>query len=99
MSGIESEIRLFAGDGVCYREIKNMENTLKLQKAIDRLGIWAKNLCMRFQPAKCNMMQLTKTHNKIRASYNLEGIVFENVESIKYLAVTITSDLKWNTHI
>ena len=33
---------------------------------------------MRFQPVKCNMMQLTRKHlNKI----------------------TITNDLKWNTHI
>ena len=45
------------------------------------------------------MMQLTKKHNKIDASYTLEGTVLENVESIKYLGVTITSDLKWNSHI
>ena len=51
---------------------------------------------MRFQPVKCNMMQLTKKHNKIDASYTLEGTVLENVESIKYmyLGVTIASDLK-----
>ena len=36
MSDIESEIRLFANDCVYYREIKD---TLKLQKDIDRLGI------------------------------------------------------------
>ena len=35
---IESEIRLFADDCVCYREIKNEEDTLKLQRDIDRLG-------------------------------------------------------------
>ena len=54
---------------------------------------------MRFQPVKYNMVQLTKKHNKTRASYTLEGTVLENVESIKYLGVTITSDLKWNAHI
>ena len=40
-----------------------------------------------------------KKHNKIQASFTLEGTVIENVESIKYLGVTITSDLKWNSHI
>ena len=54
---------------------------------------------MRFQPIKCNMMQLTKKLNKIQVSYTLDGTVIENVESIKYLGVTITSDLKWNSHI
>ena len=46
---IESEIRLFADDCVCYREIKNEEDTLKLQRDIDRLGSWARKWGMRFQ--------------------------------------------------
>ena len=40
-----------------------------------------------------------KRTSKIQASYKLEGTVLENVESINYLGVTITKDLKWNTHI
>ena len=57
---IESEIhvRLFADDCVCYREIKEKEDTVKLQKDIDRLGSWARKWDMRFQPVtrKCNMV-------------------------------------------
>ena len=34
---IESEIRLFADDCVCYREIKDKEYTSKLQRDIGRL--------------------------------------------------------------
>ena len=55
---------------------------------------------MRFQPVKCYMMQLArKLTKKIHASYNLKGTDLENVESIKYIGVTITSDLRWNTHV
>ena len=55
---------------------------------------------MRFQPVKCNMMELTrKTDQEDPCFMYLEGTNLENVESIKYLGVTITSDLRWNTHV
>ena len=99
-SDIESEIRRFADDCVCYREIKDEEDTMKLQRAIYRLGSWARKWGMRFQPVKCNMMQLTRKRiKKNHASYTLEGSVLENIESIKYLGETTTSDLRWNTYM
>ena len=84
---------------VCYREIKNEENTLKLQRDIDHLCSWARKWGLSIQPVKCNMMQLTnKRSSKIHANYiyiyTLEDTVLENVESIKYLGVTMTNDLK-----
>ena len=55
-------------------------------------GVWDFNLS--------NMMQLTRKRiKKSHASYTLAGTNLENVESIKYLGVTITSDLRWNTHV
>ena len=47
-SDIESEIKLFADDCVCYHEIKDEKDTMKLQKDIDRLGSWARKWGMRF---------------------------------------------------
>ena len=97
---IGSEIRFFADDCVRYREIKDKEDTLKLQRDFDQLGNCARKWGMRFQHVKCNMIQLTRKHlNKIQASYTLEGTILENVDNIKYLGVTISNDLKWNAHI
>ena len=43
-------------------------------------------------------MQITRKRiKKINASFGLEGMVLDNVEKIKYLGITITNDLKWNT--
>ena len=54
---------------------------------------------MRFQPMKVlrgrDIMQLTRKQiKKINAVYSLEGTVLKNVD----LGVTISKDLKWNTH-
>ena len=72
----------FAEDSVCYREIKDTEDTLKLQKDIDQFGCWARKWDMRFQPVKCNMMQIIRERiEKIHASFTLEGMVLENGKS------------------
>ena len=43
LSDIESERRLFADDCVCYHEIKDEEDTMKLQRAIE-IGFLGKEL-------------------------------------------------------
>ena len=49
---------------------------------------------------KCNIMQLTRKRiKKTNAVYSLEGTVLENEDNIKYLGVTISKDLKWNTQV
>ena len=99
---VDSEIRLFADDYVCYREIRDADVSLKLQNDIDRIGCWARKRGIRFQPVKCNIMQRTRKREPMKLrlnSYTLEGTVLENVDSIKYLGVTITRDLKRITHI
>ena len=93
MVGIESD------DCVCYRQIYSTEDTSKLQNDIDQRGRWARKWVMRFQPVKCNTMQLTRKRiKKTNAVYSLEGTALENVNNIKYLGVTISKTLKCNTH-
>ena len=53
---------------------------------------------MRFQPVKCNITQITRKRiKKINAPNTSEEKVREN----KYIGihVTITNDVKWNTHV
>ena len=72
--------------------------TLERYRSIGMLGKE-----MGYEISTCHMqymMQITKKRiKKTHASYTLEGTVLENVESIKYLRVTITNVLRWNTHV
>ena len=57
---------------------------------------------MGYEISTCQMQYdaiTKKWMKKIHASYTLEGTVLANVESIKCLGVTITNDLRWNTHV
>ena len=59
---------------------------MKLQRDIDRLGSWARKWGMRFQPVKCNMMQLTRKRiKKIYASYTLEGTDLKTLKALNTL--------------
>ena len=90
---VSSEVRLFADDCVCYREIKTTDDCEKMQKDIDTLGQWAEKWGMRFQPVKCNVMRLSRKKKNIEFKYTLKGTELELLSSIKYLGVTITNNL------
>ena len=49
---------------VCYRRIDSTVDTSKLQNDIDQLGKCARKCGMKFQPVKCNIMQLTRKRIK-----------------------------------
>ena len=71
-------------------EIKDEEDTMKLQSDIDWLGSWARKWGMRFQPVKCNMMQLTRKRiKKIHALYTLEGT------DLEYIEIPWSNNYKW----
>ena len=57
---IDLELSLFADDCDCYREIKDIEDTVKLHENKDRLGSWARRWGLRFQLVKCNIMQVAR---------------------------------------
>ena len=54
---------------------------------------------MRFNAAKCNIMQMSRTRDPILFNYSLTGQVLEEVLDAKYLGVTLGNNLEWSKHI
>ena len=54
---------------------------------------------MEFHPDKCSALSITKSKKPIHYEYQLHGQHLEHVKSVKYLGVTIQSDLKWISHV
>jgi (p)ppGpp synthase/HD superfamily hydrolase len=58
-----------------------------------------KNWKMAFHPDKCNVISVTRNKKPIKFDHTLHGHTLDHVTKAKYLGVTISSDLKWGSHI
>ena len=96
---ISSKLRLFADDTLLYREIKNKEDTSKLQQDLNTLEKWSKTWQMRFNPKKCVVQRIYKTRQPVIKDYQLMGHTLEAASHSTYLGVELARDLSWNEHI
>jgi hypothetical protein len=98
---IKSTVRLFADDTIVYLTITSDVDRVRLQEDLDRLAHWEQTWKISFHPEKCNILSITKKlkRNPLTNCYILHGHQLEQVQSAKYLGVSITSDMKWSEHI
>ena len=54
---------------------------------------------MEFNPSKCQVLHIGRARQLIHSQYTLHGEILESVDSARYLGVSISKDLTWNTHI
>ena len=92
---IRSSVRLFAFDCVLYRNIHSIQDCLTLQEDLTSLGQWEVDWQMKFNVAKCHSMRVTwhQHHKQILFDYSLHNQTLENVQSAKYLGITITDNM------
>ena len=97
---IGPSVRLFTDDCVLYRNIKTLTDCQILQDDLNSLGQWETDLQMKFKVAKCHSMKVTRhlSSNQIHFNYTLHQQTLEEVESAKYLGITITDNLEWGQH-
>ena len=98
---IRSSVRLFADDFVLYRNIKTLSDCQILQDDLNSLGQWETDWQMKFNVAKCHSMRVTRhlLSNQIHFNYSLHQQTLEQVQSAKYLGITITDNLEWGQHV
>ncbi len=54
---------------------------------------------MSFHPEKCSILRVHRKRSPCTYNYSLKGHVLTSETASKYLGVTLTSSLSWNTHI
>lgn len=70
-----------------------------LQEDLNTLAEWEQQWRMKFHPNKCTKLTITNKRSPIQVDYQLKSHTLATVSSAKYLGVTVTDDLCWDTHI
>ena len=97
---VKSNTRLFADDTAIDRPICNSEDHQSLQKDLNALEDWEERWDMRFHPDKCTTLSANRSKTQsVKPVYTLHGQTLAQVDSVKYLGVTLQKDGNWNEHI
>ena len=98
---IRSSVRLFADDCVLYRNINSPKDCEILQEDLNSLARWEPDWQMKFNVAKCHSMRVTRhlPGKQIQFNYSLHQQILEEVQSAKYLGITMNGSLDWGQHI
>lgn len=93
------QIRLFADDCILYHEVVCREDQELLNTNLHNVHSWCKQWDMKLNETKTVYMHITKKIHKRQFSYSLPSNPLVQVNEYKYLGVTITNNLSWNSHI
>ena len=96
---IRSQVRLFADDTALYLTVTNMQDSQVLQSDLESLQHWERTWDMEFNPGKCQVIHITCSKSPVKSRYFMHNQELESVDAAKYLGVTSSKDLSWNTHI
>ena len=95
-----SKLAMYADDILLYRPVRSTADLICLQEDTTSLGLWANSVNLPFNPRKCKAMILSRRkHVATPSPLLLNGQPVYFVDSIRYLGLTISTDLSWSKHI
>ena len=86
-------MRLYADDILLYTAINSHADCIILQQDLDLLWKWAEDWEMQFNVTIYDFLRITKRNCPIVASYIIGECIIQEVSHIKYLGVTVDSQL------
>ena len=98
-ANLQSSVRLFADDALLYGIISNEDDCNRLQADLFGLERWQDRRQMKFNPSKCKIICISTKKSPPLKEYVFSGSELDQVDSVSYLGVTLTNNLKWSQHV
>jgi len=96
-----TKLVIYADDVLLYKPIRSAVEYALLQKDVDAVGRWSTINHLKFNPTKCKAMVFSRKRSTTAPCdpLTLNGQALDLVDTVKYLGLTICSDLSWSEHI
>ena len=92
-------VRLFVDDCILYCSIKTQQESTLLQTYLNSIAQWELTWQMKFNIDNlCYTKQAGRTRHNILNTYTLHHHPLPITDSAKYLGITVSNNLKWNTY-
>jgi ribonucleases P/MRP protein subunit RPP40 len=98
-NGVVSRVRLFADDCALYRRIESDADIKMLQQDLETINEWVKLNKMSLNVNKCKAMCFSRKQNKSTMTLKIMGTSLEEVDSYKYLGVTLHEKMNWTQQV
>ena len=92
-------IRLFANDTLLYTMGHSDTDVTNMQCDLDKLQEWSTANEMKFNALKCNLIVFGGKPDESAPKYYLNGKLLTSMQSVKYLGVYLSHDMKLCCHI
>ena len=90
---------LYADDILVYKPIRCYLDRVALQNDVNIIVDWIDSTGLRLNPTKTKLMISSRRLHPTQLQITVANSAITQVTSIKYLGVTVTSNLSWSAHI
>ena len=95
----DTTLILYADDIVLYRPISSPHDIDVFQSDVDKIADWVRDAGLCVNANKSKVVVFSRKKSRPAVIIKVDNSVIPVVDSTCFFGVTITSDLKWNTHI
>ena len=90
---------LYADDMKLYNKVDDINDSMTLQAALDKINVWCNLNKLQLNIKKCNVLTFTNKHQYIEFNYCLKDSELTRPPTFRDLGVTFDSKLSFNFHI